>query len=88
LPLAETFRLDFWRARWLHRSGARGETRRLRVQETRQQRLEHFKTAIYGRVEGWLGDRMWQIIDVIGTGTGFAGTLRNLGCIMAYSCFC
>jgi len=37
------------------------------VQETRQQRIEHFKTAIYGRVDGWLGDRMWQIVDVIGT---------------------
>jgi hypothetical protein len=34
---------------------------------TRQQRLEHFNAEIYGRVEGWLGDRMWQIVDVIGT---------------------
>jgi hypothetical protein len=34
---------------------------------TRQQRLEHFNAEVYGRVEGWLGDRMWQIVDVIGT---------------------
>ena len=34
---------------------------------TRQQRLEHFKTEIYGRVEGWLSDRMWQIVDMLGT---------------------
>ena len=33
----------------------------------RQQRLDHFKTVIYGRVEGWLSDRMWQVIDIIGT---------------------
>jgi hypothetical protein len=37
------------------------------VNATRQQRLEHFNSQIYGHVEGWLGDRMWQIIDVIGT---------------------
>jgi hypothetical protein len=66
-PLAEPSSLDFWRARWLHRAGGRGRTRKLPVQPTRQQRLEHFKSEIYGRVEGWLGDRMWQIVDVIGT---------------------
>jgi hypothetical protein len=37
------------------------------VNETRQQRLEHFNAEIYGHVEGWLGDRMWQIVDVVGT---------------------
>jgi hypothetical protein len=82
LPLAEPFRLDFWRAGWLHRAGGRGKTRRLRVQETRQQRIEHFKTAIYGRVEGWLGDRMWQIVDVIGTtfeANGIRGNIVEFG---------
>src|SRR5215831_19401967 len=82
LPLAEPFRLDFWRARWLHRSGVRGRTRRLRVKETRQQRLEHFKTAIYGHVEGWLGDRMWQIVDVIGAildANGVHGNIAEFG---------
>ena len=34
---------------------------------TRQQRLDQFQIEIYGRVEGWLSDRMWQIIDIIGT---------------------
>lgn len=34
---------------------------------TRQQRLDRFNSDIYGQVEGWLGDRMWQIIDVIGS---------------------
>ena len=49
---------------------------------TRQQRLQHFKTAIYGRVEGWLGDRMWQIVDVIGTildTNGIRGNIAEFG---------
>jgi len=82
LPLAEPFRLDFWQARWLHRAGGRGKTRRLRVEATRQQRLDHFNTAIYGHVEGWLGDRMWQIVDVIGTildANGIRGNIAEFG---------
>jgi hypothetical protein len=67
LPLAEPSRLDFWRPGWLHRAGGRGKTRKSRMPPTRQQRLEHFNAEVYGRVEGWLGDRMWQIVDVIGT---------------------
>ena len=34
---------------------------------TREQRLEHFNSEIYGHVEGWLGDRMSNIINVIGS---------------------
>ena len=34
---------------------------------TREERLAHFNSRIYGHVEGWLGDRMAQIIGVIGT---------------------
>jgi hypothetical protein len=34
---------------------------------TREQRLEHFNSQVYGHVEGWLGDRMSQIISVFGT---------------------
>jgi hypothetical protein len=37
------------------------------VAETRAERLQHFRSEIYGRVEGWLGDRMLQIVEVIGT---------------------
>lgn len=33
---------------------------------TRAERLEYFNTEIYGHVEGWLGDRMSQIISVLG----------------------
>jgi hypothetical protein len=66
LPLAEPSRIDFWRAGWLHRAGGRGKFKRFRMPPTRQQRLEHFNAEVYGRVEGWLGDRMWQIVDVIG----------------------
>jgi hypothetical protein len=49
---------------------------------TRQQRLEHFKGDIYGRVEGRLGDRMWQIIDLLGAifdSTACTATLPNSG---------
>jgi hypothetical protein len=33
---------------------------------TREERLEQFNSAIYGHVEGWLGDRMSQIVSVLG----------------------
>ena len=49
---------------------------------TRQQRLEHFNTHVYGHVEGWLGDRMWQIVDVIGTildANGVCGNIAEFG---------
>jgi hypothetical protein len=52
------------------------------VQAIRQQRLEHFKTEIYGRVVGWLGDRMCQIVDVIGTildTNGIHGNIAEFG---------
>jgi hypothetical protein len=67
LPLVGVSRLDSWRAGWLYRVVGRHNKRKLRVNATRQQRQEHFNSQIYGHVEGWLGDRMWQIIDVIGT---------------------
>ena len=65
--LAKPFRLDFWRVPWSHHAVGRHKKRELRVSESRQQRLEYFNSNVYGRVEGWLGDRMWQIIDAIGT---------------------
>jgi hypothetical protein len=37
------------------------------VNVTRAQRLEHFNSEIYGRVEGWLGERMFQIVDALGS---------------------
>ena len=67
LPFARSPRLDSWRAGWLHLAAAGDKKRRLAVSASRQQRLEHFNTHIYGHVEGWLGDRMWQIVNVIGT---------------------
>jgi hypothetical protein len=33
---------------------------------TREQRLQHFKSHVFGHVEGWLGDRMWEIVTVLG----------------------
>ncbi|MBV8133795.1 MAG: class I SAM-dependent methyltransferase [Alphaproteobacteria bacterium] len=49
---------------------------------TRQQRLEHFNSHVYGAVEGWLGDRMWQIVNVIGTildANGVRGNIAEFG---------
>src|SRR5437660_2152761 len=33
---------------------------------TRQERLDHFNSRIFGHVEGWLGTRMPQISDIFG----------------------
>jgi hypothetical protein len=67
LPLVEQFRIDLSHAGWLHRALGQRKKRRLRVNATREQRLEHFNIEVYGHVEGWLGDRMSQIVDVIGS---------------------
>jgi len=67
LPFAGSPRLASWRAGRSHRAAAGDEKKELAVNATRQQRLEHFNTHIYGHVEGWLGDRMWQIVNVIGS---------------------
>ncbi len=36
------------------------------MSETREERIDRFKSQIWGHVEGWLGDRMWQIVDIVG----------------------
>ena len=36
------------------------------IRDTRQHRLNQFNSHIYGCVEGWLGDRMSQIVEIIG----------------------
>jgi hypothetical protein len=82
MPLVEPFRLDFWRAAWAHRTIGRNKRRGFRVSANRQQRLEHFNSHIYSHVEGWLGDRMWQIVNVIGTildTNGVHGNIAEFG---------
>jgi hypothetical protein len=52
------------------------------MSESRQQRLEHFNSHVYGHVEGWLGDRMWQIVNIIGTiqdASGVQGNIAEFG---------
>jgi hypothetical protein len=66
-PLAGRFRLASWVAALLRRAVRRRKGRELDVKAVRQQRLEHFNSEVYGHVEGWLGDRMWQVVNVIGT---------------------
>jgi hypothetical protein len=61
------FREQFALLSRLHRVAARSKRGKLNVNVTRAQRIEYFNSEIYGRVEGWLGDRMFQIIDVIGS---------------------
>ena len=63
----EPSRPDSRRPAWWHHAIGRHKKRELRVNESRQQRPEHFNSHVYGHVEGWLGDRMWQIVKVIGT---------------------
>ena len=82
LPHVERSRLDFWRAGWSHRGIGRHKKRKLRVNATRQQRLEHFNSEVYGHVEGWLSDRMWQIVDVMGSildTNGVHGNIAEFG---------
>ena len=82
MPLVEPSRLDSWRAAWSHRAVGRHKKRELRVSANRQQRLEHFNLHVYGHVEGWLGDRMWQIVNVIGTildTNGVCGNIAEFG---------
>ena len=74
--------LDSAPAPWSHCAVGRQEKREDRVNADRQQRLEHFNSHIYGHVEGWLGDRMWQIVNVIGTildANGVCGNIAEFG---------
>lgn len=66
-PLDGRFRLDSSVAALWRRAVRRRKGRELDVKAVRQQRLEHFNSEVYGHVEGWLGDRMWQVVNVIGT---------------------
>src|SRR3974377_855246 len=81
MPLVEPSRLDSLRAAWWHAAVGRPKKRELRGSANRQQRLEHFNSHVYGHVEGWLGDRMWQIVKVIGT---ILETHRGPGKIAAF----
>jgi len=82
LPFAGSPRLASWRAGRSHRAAAGDEKKGVAVNAARQQRLEHFNTHIYGHVEGWLGDRMWQIVNVIGSildANGVRGNIAEFG---------
>lgn len=49
---------------------------------SRDERIRHFDTEIYHRVEGWLGDRMSQIIGILGTAldqNGVRGDIVEFG---------
>jgi len=81
-PLVEPSRLDSRRPAWWHHAIGRRKKRELRVSESRQQRLQHFNSHVYGHVEGWLGDRMWQIVNEIGTildTNGVRGNIAEFG---------
>jgi len=50
--------------------------------QTRDERLEHFKTQVWEHVEGWLGDRMWQVVGIIGSlfeRNGVRGNIAEFG---------
>jgi len=82
MALVEPSRLDSRRPAWWHHAIGRRKKRELRVSESRQQRLQHFNSHVYGHVEGWLGDRMWQIVNEIGTildTNGVRGNIAEFG---------
>ena len=82
LPLAEPSRIELWRARWRHWAAGGSDPGDHQVAPTREQRLEQFDSEIFGRVEGWLSDRMSQIVRVFGTifdANGVRGNIAEFG---------
>jgi hypothetical protein len=82
MPLVEQTRFDLWRARWRHWAAGRASPREPHMDPTREQRLAQFDSEIYGHVEGWLGDRMSQIVGVFGTildANGVRGNIVEFG---------
>jgi hypothetical protein len=82
LPPVEQSRRDLWRARWLPWGAGRSSPQEPRMTPTREQRLEHFNTEIFGHVEGWLGDRMSQVVGVLGAlldANGVRGNIVEFG---------
>jgi hypothetical protein len=81
-PVVELSRFDPRRRAWWQRAIRRHNGRNLLMTENRQQRIEHFNSQVYGRVEGWLGDRMWQIVNEIGAvleTNGVNGNIAEFG---------
>src|SRR5215469_1520071 len=79
---AEFSHFDPRRRAWWRRAIRGHNGRSPRMKENRQQRIEHFNSHVYGHVEGWLGDRMWQIVNVIGTildTNGVCGNIAEFG---------
>lgn len=67
---------------WLHRMMDSPSKSRHPMIATREQRLEHFNSAIFGHVEGWLGDRMSQIVGIFGAildNTSVRGNIVEFG---------
>jgi hypothetical protein len=78
----ELSRFDPLRRAWWHRAIRPHNGRNLRMNDIRQQRIEHFNSQVYGHVEGWLGDRMWQIVNEIGAileTNGVNGNIAEFG---------
>jgi methyltransferase family protein len=74
----EQSRLNLWRPRGRHQNAGQPSPGEARMNSVREQRLQHFNSQIYGQVEGWLGDRMWQVVSVIGTNLETNGVRGNI----------
>ena len=73
---------DFRRARLFQSRDGLHKKEGLAVDTNRAKNLEHFRSEVYGQVEGWLGDRMWQVINVFGTildANGVRGNVVEFG---------
>jgi hypothetical protein len=78
-PFVEQSRLNLW---WRNRSAGQSGPGEQRMSLVREQRLAYFNSQIYGQVEGWLGDRMSQVIGVIGVmleTNGIQGNIVEFG---------
>jgi cephalosporin hydroxylase len=60
----QTFGSQFARLRWA--PGRTGREKAAPPDISRKDALDYFNSQIATAVEGWLGDRMWQVIDMIG----------------------
>ena len=91
LPSNVRRRFDFRGARWFPSSVGLHEKKGLSLESDRAKKLERFRSEVYGQVEGWLGDRMWQIVNILGTildANGVRGNIVEFGVHHGFFYFC
>jgi len=78
LPSSLRRHFDFRRTPWLQSRVGLHDSKGRTVDSDRVKNLERFRSEVYGQVEGWLGDRMWQIVSIFGTILDLNGVRGNI----------